>query len=230
MDITKDLIQRVFHIGYQDELGTAFTIEHNNKQYLVSAKHIFEDVEDMKSGQDLEVTIFHDKKWKPLLTKLYIHELEHIDIIIFSFSDKYDLSFRYPLKCDLGGNILGQDTYFLGFPYGIFMKDDGSINRKFPIPFVKKATLSAIISDTIDGDIIYLDGHTNKGFSGGPVIFYDYKNKEVKVAGVMRGYLKDEKEIEIGDEYEVLKYNENSGIILVQSISHIFEIFEKNNL
>ena len=39
--LTTNIIQRVVFVSYNGLTGTAFTIEKNERQYLVSAKHVF---------------------------------------------------------------------------------------------------------------------------------------------------------------------------------------------
>ena len=61
-----------------------------------------------------------------------------------------------------------QTVAFLGFPFGW---DSGaeSVNNGYPVPFIK----AGIISAKADGPPrrIYVDGHGNPGFSGGPLVF-----------------------------------------------------------
>ena len=56
--ITRNVIQRIFHIKRDNSTGTAFTIDRRSKQYLVTARHVVEDIE---SGNTIE--IFHEGQW-----------------------------------------------------------------------------------------------------------------------------------------------------------------------
>lgn len=62
--------------------------------------------------------------------------------------------------------------YFLGFPFGKLFSDVKfeKANERYSLPFVKKATWSAS-APAGDGAVIFLDGHNNHGFSGGPIVF-----------------------------------------------------------
>ena len=64
--------------------------------------------------------------------------------------------------------MYGQDVYFLGFPYGLH-GDMSALSNDLPFPFVKKGIISLFHNDGVNR--IYLDGHNNPGFSGGPVVF-----------------------------------------------------------
>ena len=81
--------------------------------------------------------------------------------------------------------------YFLGFPYGQLFSDMKfeKTGERVSFPFVKKAIWSAS-SPAGDGSVIFPDGHSNRGFSGGPVVFcaYDQPGYVMKIAGVVSGY------------------------------------------
>ena len=59
--ITTNVLFRVFHIAWGDSTGTAFTIDHASKQYLVTARHV---VKGIGSGDSIRV--FHEEQWKNL--------------------------------------------------------------------------------------------------------------------------------------------------------------------
>jgi hypothetical protein len=89
---------------------------------------------------------------------------------------------------------LGQDVYFVGFPYA-----DPALNTITPalenIGFVRKAVWSA--QQIVDKAItMYFDGRNNAGFSGSPIVFLENgKPAEFKVAGVVSGYRTDYEEV-----------------------------------
>ena len=115
--------------------------------------------------------------------KLVGHCEGEVDISVLAAD--IQISPTYPLNPTLGGIILGQDVYFLGFPYSL-KSDVGSINRNFPLPLVKKAIVSLVAER---GHYILLDGHNNPGFSGGPVVFHpNNRGNDFCVAGVVAGY------------------------------------------
>ena len=83
--------------------------------------------------------------------------------------------------------IYGQDAYFLGFPYGLKSEYE-DFNNNFPVPFVKKAIVSSLDTDKdCNRQIIFLDGHNNPGFSGGPVVFTELRKNVYKVVSVISG-------------------------------------------
>jgi len=195
--ITTNIIQRVLFVRYQNNVGTGFTIEKNNKQYLISAKHVFPNL--TKSD---EILIFNDGDWRKLnVTPIFCKD-NSVDIICFDLNGKV-ITPMHEIELGMDSIAFGQDAYFLGFPYGL-STDSGDINNKYPFPFVKKCIVSSI-----NKKMIYLDGHNNRGFSGGPVVVTG-KNNSIKVVGVVSGFLGD-----------AVNKSENSGIFYANSISLI---------
>ncbi len=43
----------------------------------------------------------------------------------------------------MGHAALGQEVFFLGFPYMLSTEAPGDVNYGFPMPFIKRGTLSA---------------------------------------------------------------------------------------
>ena len=63
--MTTDVIQRTFHIARANSHGTAFTIDKEGKQYLVTARHV---VEGIASGECISVV--HEAQPKLLEIKV----------------------------------------------------------------------------------------------------------------------------------------------------------------
>ena len=101
----------------------------------------------------------------------------------------------------------------------------GKMNNGFPIPFIKKAIISSFITDASDVTRIYLDGHNNPGFSGGPVVISnnnDGSDNQMRIIGVVSSYLNDIKVLKT----KTGNYNitENSGIVLSYHFDIVFDI------
>ncbi|MDD4804049.1 MAG: hypothetical protein PHN69_02650 [Candidatus Pacebacteria bacterium] len=198
--LTTNIIQRVLFVNYNNLTGTAFTIEKNGKQYLISAKHIFPDLTTAS-----QIKVFHDGSWKTLnITPIFCKD-KNIDIIAFDIGSKY-LTPVHKVNLGMSNIYYSQDAYFLGFPYGMFT-DSGIINNNFPFPFAKKCIISAI-----NKRIIYFDGHNNRGFSGGPVVIVE-KDNLIKIIGVVSAFLGDS-----------VNRTENSGIFYCHAIDNIIEV------
>lgn len=162
-------------VKFGNNLGTAFTIELNNKQYLVSAKHVFEGVSEKST-----IEILRMDKWVPIgKVKPIFCENSLVDLIVFELQEDLTSSRALPLIVTSRDAMLSQDIYFLGYPYGIKHRIHSSDGFAFPL--VKKGIISAF-----DGDMIWFDGHNNPGFSGGPIVVK--KGNEMQVIAVVSGY------------------------------------------
>lgn len=108
-----------------------------------------------------------------------------VDIAIFEPNEKvapYNVT-----PAENSTPLLGQQVSFLGFPYGIYSSfPDGRV-----APFVKSGTMSAMDSSKPDALIMYIDGFNNPGFSGGPILYWDYKLNRYQIFGVVKGYRHD---------------------------------------
>lgn len=217
--ITTNVIQRTFHIRLGNSTGTCFTIDVEGKQYIVTAKHVVSNINQVQ-----QVSIFQDNQWKDMDVTLVGHCNEEIDISVLTTNVRLSPDFPLPT---VGNIIYGQDVYFLGFPYGM-TGEIGQMNRDFPLPFVKKAIVSCLHTTPTDAQLLFLDGHNNPGFSGGPVVFKEPNNDSFKVAGVISGYRYNEEPIYQGAQELPLAYRYNTGIIISYGIKHAVDLIEAN--
>ena len=110
-----------------------FSLTIDNKDYLITAKHLFPNSIAYKSKVDFE--ILRDTGWLKVSATLLIHENVNIDIAVLDLGSN---SLKENLF-DIGSKdyFLSQECFFLGFPFGLKMQG-GENNFGFPIPFVKK--------------------------------------------------------------------------------------------
>ncbi len=144
------------------------------------------------------------------------------DIDVTALAPQILFGVTHPLILSMDGVMLAEDLYFLGFPYGLETKEN--INSDFPLPLVKRATLSSVQA----GEPMLLDGHNNFGFSGGPVARRGTEGKQT-VIGVISGYRADYQDIldEKGKKTSLM-YETNTGIIIAHDIQHAVKIVENN--
>ena len=239
MVVNANVIQRTFRIAWKNptgpgsKTGTGFTIDHDSKQYLITARHV---VPGIRSGNTIKR--LHDKKWEDLVVNVVGIGKGDIDVAVLACS--IPLSPSYPLVASTKSLKLGQPVSFLGYPFGL---DGGGeyINRGFPLPFVKAGVVSALESGK-DQPLIFLDAHGNKGFSGGPVVFAPNGRPKdgLRVAGIIsrlpptppsswqpivdrRGELIPDRE---GNPIGYVR--ENPGIVVVIGIRHALELIDAN--
>jgi len=216
--ITLNVYQRVFQIKVSDGTATCFAIDIEDKQYLVTAKHVIEGLKDGQYGE-----IFHESQWKSIPLTIVGKCDGEVDVAVLATN--FQIAPAIPLEASHEGMIWGQDVFFLGFPYG-WSTDIGSMNRNFPMPFVKKAILSSARFDKIQ--CFFLDGHNNPGFSGGPVVFKELNKKDYKVAAIVSGYKYTKESIYSGEIQLPLEYKYNTGIVVSYGIQHAVDLVKTN--
>ena len=226
--INFEVINRIFHIRLGNAFGTAFAIDRNGKQYVITARHV---VEGISTGDELQ--IFHEKRWKRTRVDVVGIGEKAVDVAVLACP--IQLAPPYPLEASCDGLKYGQSIYFLGFPFG-WGGGAEEINRGFPIPFVKAGIVSAMTSG--DALRIFIDGHNNKGFSGGPVVFVPTgrPQNEFRVAGVVANYpISREPVVDrhgvpiVGDHNEPHAYvQENPGFVVAFQIAHATDLIDSN--
>ena len=214
--------QMAFYLKVSNGTGTAFLVSYKGKQYYVTARHMFDNP---INKQNITVKIFKDSVWNSVNGILFVSDTIKIDVAVIQI----DSSLYSKRAVEISNPpviLLGDNGYFFGFPMGYYSSDISNANTGFPFPLMKGVILSGIFNQK-GISRLFLDGHNNKGFSGGPVIFIDryspQKNKWF-IAGVISGYYIEK--IPQKDRTELIG---NSGIIDVISISHVIKIIERNN-
>ena len=216
--ITTNVIQRVFHLRVKESTGTVFALDHEGKQYLITASHVLKEMTSLD-----EIEIFHGRQWKGLPTAM-VGIAESADIAVLA--PKIQLAPPYQLEATMGGMLFGQQVYFLGFPLGM-MGDSGQMNRDFPFPLVKSGILSGV--EVGEAAKIWVDGHNNPGFSGGPLIFIRVedqfkKDRAYKVAGVISAYRVSALPVYNREGHEIGLSRENTGIVLANGIQPALDL------
>jgi hypothetical protein len=214
--IITNILDRVFRILHNNKTASSYTIEKGDQQYLVTASHVFKDTDNVN-----ELKIYHDKGWKKIPVKVAFNSLGLGDTIVFKLEK--DISPRHKIEYGMGNVILYSKAYFLGFPFGMAISDSKVLFNKFPRPFVKSGIISNTDSSKHGLVTIYLDGHNNEGFSGGPVIWvYPNDPNRLKIIGTVSGYLREATtNTDTLDKIE--NQRANAGIVECFWIQDIFE-------
>jgi S1-C subfamily serine protease len=210
--ITTNVIHRVFRVRYGTAEGTAFSIDVDDREYLVTAKHVVSSI----SESDL-LDVFSNGRWINMRVSLVGHAQAETDISVLA-RDRRLTPPGLPLEPSRDGLTYGQDVYFLGFPYG-FVGSYVLGENGYPLPFVKRATLSLF-----DGLTLFLDGQNNPGFSGGPVIFSKPFQNRFSVAGVISAFRAVTEPVYRDRNKTDLTYTYNTGIIVAHSIDSVLPI------
>jgi hypothetical protein len=208
--------------------ASCFLITISHKAVFVTAKHLFPNG---INNSNISFDLYRNDGWQNCPGQLYLHSNKSVDVAIITT----DLPrVENPYDVEDSKYFVSQDCYFLGFPYGMKLDDnkpkEQQINSGFPIPFVKKAIISSFLTDANNVRNIYLDGHNNPGFSGGPVVVKNLRSTKFKmrIIGVISGYRNHINEITT--PLGKIQTTENSGIVVSHSIKHVYEILQGNNL
>lgn len=216
--LTSNVIHRILKIRLKNVQGTAFTVEHQNKQYLVTAKHLAVEVERLSTIQ-----IFFENDWRHIQLSLTGISLK-ADIAVFAPHIQLSPVFEFPVTAE--GLVYGQDVHFVGFPHDITGDLTGKMNYNRPFPLIKKACLSAFASGENGESIYLLDGHNNPGFSGSPVVFRKQNSALFRVCGVVSAYYRRPESVSIGGQELII--SQNTGIVVCSDIIYAIEEIEGN--
>lgn len=220
--VTSNAIQRTFMIRLDSSQGTAFTVDRAGRQYLVTARHVLDGI-----AQTGVIDIWYEDQWTPLAVTVVGTGQGQRDVAVLAAS--VQLSPAHPLELSSAHIFYSQPVYFLGFPHG-FHTGSEEINRGLPIPFVKSGIVSALEA----GDIkrVYIDAHANEGFSGGPVVYHPRRGSaepnELRVAGVVTGYVSWTREVLDADGRASGRVMENTGIVVATDAQHVIDLIDAN--
>lgn len=208
--VLSNALVRVFYIQVGQQTGTAFTMEQNGRQYLVTAKHVISSL----PPKGAHIQIFQMADWHDLMVNILYCKSKDVDIAVLEIPR--DISARFELEPDRGSVLMGQEVYFLGFPYGLH-----SLYRNGEYaPFIKHGVMSAVDGLDPDTTVLYIDGFNNPGFSGGPIVYWDSTHTKMKLLGVVSAYRQEQAKTKVGKNEVDTNILTNSGIVIGYSIEH----------
>ncbi len=216
--LTFNVYDRVFEARWNGATGTAFTVDIDSRQYLVSAKHVFEGVET----SDL-IEIFLQSQWTKVEVTVIGLSTDDTDVVVLA-TDR-PIGAHHPLRLSKGEVFLSQDVFFVGYPFGMHsttMTADGALH----LPLVKKACLSGY-HEQPGGSVWILDGFNNPGFSGGPVISA-IEPKQEMVFGIVSAYRFSDESVHIKGEPIEASVKTNTGIIYAYSAAIAMDLIAEN--
>jgi len=225
--ITSNILTRVFRLKYGDQCGTCFTADRSGRQYLVTATHVVQNIRETDT-----VAILKGTTWVDLQVTVVGTGDRGIDIAVLAPSEQVSPTYQV----GLGGTILlGQDVFFLGFPYGL-QCPAVSLNRGFDFPLVKKATVSSLHGQPGEPQYMLLDGINNPGFSGGPVACtpggvvspqWIMGSMDFWFIGVISGYRYTWEPTYLDGRETSMLVRTNTGIIIAYDISHALAMIDQ---
>lgn len=217
--ITTNVLQRIRQIRYGGQSGTAFSLEVDGRQYLVTARHLF-----TPSGSVSRIEVRNEPDWLPIAVRRLEVLPEDVDIAVFAPAEQ--VTPVLPIAVTATGLALSQDLFFLGYPYGMSTAGQ-AINAGFPLPFVKKGVCAALMFQS--GYLtIYIDALNNPGFSGGPVVAMHAGSTVPTIVGVVSGYRFEDTPVLRKGAGTDLSLRSNTGLAIATSIQPALDAIAKN--
>ena len=157
------ILRQTFMVRTAAGAGTAFTIEVDKRQYIVTAQHVLGSA----SPAMLELQVRRNV-WEPVLVKVIGMAEPPVDVAVLATDSL--LGSRSSVPVGIGTVGYGQEVRFLGYPLGLGFVAVPEF-REAPLPLVKAGILSAVERQAGAGFLhLLVDGAGNKGFSGGPLV------------------------------------------------------------
>ncbi len=197
--------------------GTAFTVDVEGDEYLVTARHLIAD-----ATTPLRIEIFFSQKWLSTTANLVGLGKGDVDIAVLRLPVRLTApEFRMTLA--VGDFFPGQDVYFLGFPYKMW-GDMGEIFQGRPCAFAKKGTISFV--STGHTREFYVDAINNEGFSGGPLFHHPPADpNDIRVLGVVSKFRVEHEPVLTEDGKETkLQVAYNTGFLVAYGSKHVLDI------
>lgn len=197
--------------------GTAFVVNDNDREYLVTAKHLVDT-----TLKEFKMQVFTNNTWEEVSVSVVGHGKGEVDVSVFHCPSAL-CSTEFRLTLAQGGFVMGQEIFFLGFPYKMW-GNLGSFLDGRPCAFVKRGTLSFF--DAYGMQVLYVDALNNEGFSGGPLLFYPpAKPHEMRVAGIVSKFrIEHELVLDGAGEPTSMKVPYNTGFMVAYGMKHVVEI------
>jgi hypothetical protein len=191
---TNNILFRVLMVRSQFDYGTIFSIDVDQREYWITAKHILTGAKHPPYGSVASQTVTlkilspdaSRETWLPE-TFSVIDPGKDIDIIVLAPREPLLTEPIPTLPAESNGVVIGGDCSFLGFPAsiaGVWRARFSEQGAWFWMPFIKHCTVSGRFVEPLNYWV--LDGINNPGFSGGPVVFLT--GPAQKILGVVSGY------------------------------------------
>ncbi len=159
-----EILRQTFQVRSGAGTGTAFTVEVDGRQYIVTAQHLVgstvPDVLDLQAGS---------AGWREVPVTPVGVAGPPVDVAVMATDSL--LGSRSSVPVGVGTVGYGQAVRFLGYPFGLDFTAIPGV-RSEPLPFIKAGILSAL--RPVQGEAglleLFVDAAGNPGFSGGPLI------------------------------------------------------------
>lgn len=226
--VPTEILQRTFLIKNDaaSKYGTGFLLDHKGTAYLVTARHMVEKLPVNKAV----LGVWKDNTWKSLQTiKTLFPKSDQVDIAVLKLDEKLPTPYSIQPMGDTGGVTMGQQLWFLGYPFQIGTTFSPGAQWNGGAPFIKRGTMSALDGSNPDALIYYIDGFNNPGFSGGPIVYWSFSKHTYEIAGVVKGYKPEAAQVMVNGQPVDTQVMVNSGILIAYHIKYAIAAIEADN-
>jgi len=225
-----NVVSNVFLIRFNGEIGSSFVFTYGDRQYLVTANHVVKKAGDHAR---IDVLLGNSGEWGALEVDVLHGPNQCMDVAVLVPPQK-KLSESDPIPLPYSA-VMGQEVFFLGFPFGLYASFDG---KSGIAPLIKHGYLSAMAQCSAlypdgsrDERLYLLDGLNNPGFSGGPVVAPNESlpGRPQYLIGVVTSYRNQEVPIKVnGKEMPNASVETNAGIILAVPIEKAIDLIKQH--
>lgn len=217
----RDIANSTYRIRAGDKTGTMFALYSKSRCFMVTARHVVEEADS-----DLEILWSGD--WMPAPVVLIGHCAGEVDISV------YESVQNLPLIVDPDWQApgmrtqvnLAEEIHFFGFPYGI---GTTTHPERPPWPLVKAGIISGLNPGhgIVGYTSFWIDGHSNPGFSGGPVVTTTFDGA-CHISGVVTHHLEQNKDLlpreAPASDPQDWYAQQNTGIMCAWNIQYALDI------
>ncbi len=248
---TSNILFRVLMVRTNSETGTMFSIDVDNREYWLTAKHLLTgakhppigNVESKKVSLSVLDPTVEEETWN----KHDFNVLDpgrDIDIVVLAAEHPLQQISIPTLPVSSDAAPVGGECTFLGFPFANTWMATFDNGARYRMPYIKHCYMSGFIMTPIK--VWVLDGINNDGFSGGPVVFLT--GPQQKILAVVSSFVSEASDVlsvpvlgpsqnkkptsskskpdDGGKRKNVV--NQNAGIILATDASYAIEVIKKN--
>jgi hypothetical protein len=215
--ITRNLSERILMVRCGSHVGTGFTFEVDERQYLFTAAHV---VEALETPGHIEISDAGAVVSQIAIARWWKHPNPAIDVAVLVPPRQLTPAGR--LEVAMEGIAWAQNAYFVGFPYGTRPEAHGVTGPRSP--YARMAIVSAFEKREGATYLHYvLDGHAAVGFSGAPValrLHSDPPFGPIRVAGILTSFRTMPHPVAAGDRELDMSVAVQSGYVIAENISY----------
>jgi len=233
---TFNIALRVLMVESQYGRGSIFSIDVDQREYWITARHILTGAKHPPYGSITDKLVslrilnpnaqVEELQWRTVNFSVIDPGREEVDIVALAASEPLLDNPLPSMTADSTGAMLGGDCEFLGYAYGGGWRAEFADGQTLWLPFVKHCTVSATI---MPQRVWVLDGINNDGFSGGPVIFGT--GAQQKLLGVISVYHTEPTQVIYSmpaPPTPKATVNVNSGFIIAYDIVHAVQAIHEH--